>query len=205
MNFIKLGKISYLNAFDIQKKEKEKILEKKSSGSIYFLEHNPVITVGLNAGKESILFNEEIIESRGYEICKTSRGGDLTVHESGQLVVYFVTPLRGKSVRQFVKTITETIRNSLAEVYGLQSEYDETRPGLYIDAKKICSIGFDLRGGVSMHGIAINITNTLKGFELINPCGYQGLKMTSVQKELDKSVDINKLINNLEFKFKEIF
>lgn len=215
MNFINLNKIDYSKAFDMQKKEKQKVLNNKSSGSIYFLEHEPVITIGLNAGKESILLGESLIKANGYEICKTSRGGDVTVHEPGQLVVYFVLPLRGRSVRKFVEDITEMVRVSIEKVYDVKSEYDKNRPGLYVNGKKLCSIGFDLRGGVSMHGVAININNTLKGFDLINPCGYEGLKMTSVQKELltlnnNKNnthiqLDISKLINDLEYNFKNYF
>ena len=200
-----IGLIGYNKAFEMQKAEKQAVLNNKSDGTIYFLEHNPVITVGLNAGRESILLGESLIKANHYEICKTSRGGDVTVHEPGQLVVYFVLPLKQKGVKSFVEDIIETVRFGANTVYGINSIYDNNRPGLYVGDKKLCSVGFDLRGRVSMHGIAININNTMKGFKLINPCGYAGLEMCSVSSVLKQDVQIEPLIKHLKNEFRRIF
>lgn len=193
-----LGKINYDTAEKLQLEERERVKNGESSGTIFFLEHNPaVITLGKNAIESNILIPEKYLATKGYDVRKVSRGGDVTVHEPGQLVVYFVLPLKPKAVREFVDGIMRAVISSLLEV-GVKANFDDKKPGLWVEDRKICSVGFDLTGRVSMHGIALNICNTLEGFNLIVPCGLSGVKMTSVSKELNRSISIQEVSSILK-------
>lgn len=193
-----LGKINYDTAEKLQLEERERVKNGESSGTIFFLEHNPaVITLGKNAIESNILIPEKYLATKGYDVRKVSRGGDVTVHEPGQLVVYFVLPLKPKAVREFVDGIMRAVISSLLEL-GVKANFDDKKPGLWVEDRKICSVGFDLTGRVSMHGIALNICNTLEGFNLIVPCGLSGVKMTSVSKELNRSISVHEVSSILK-------
>ncbi len=193
-----LGKINYDTAEKLQLEERERVKNGESSGTIFFLEHNPaVITLGKNAIESNILIPEKYLATKGYDVRKVSRGGDVTVHEPGQLVVYFVLPLKPKAVREFVDGIMKAVISSLLEL-GVKANFDDKKPGLWVEDRKICSVGFDLTGRVSMHGIALNICNTLEGFNLIVPCGLSGVKMTSVSKELNRSISVHEVSSILK-------
>ncbi len=193
-----LSKVSYDAAEKLQLEERERVKNGESSGTIFFLEHDPaVITLGKNAIESNILIPEKYLATKGYDVRKVSRGGDVTVHEPGQLVVYFVLPLKPKAVREFVDGIMKAVISSLLEV-GIKANFDDKKPGLWVENRKICSVGFDLTGRVSMHGIALNVCNTLEGFSLIVPCGLSGVKMTSVSKELNRSISIQEVSSILK-------
>ncbi|MBN1113794.1 MAG: lipoyl(octanoyl) transferase LipB [Oligoflexia bacterium] len=193
MNKIFLGSIDYESALKIQIEERERVINGQSSGTVFFLEHNPpVITLGQNAGKGNIICSEELIAQKGYRIFRASRGGDVTVHEPGQLVIYFVMPLDSKSVRKFVNNIIDVISAALLK-YSIRTEYRQDMPGLWVNDKKICALGFDLRGRASMHGVALNVCNTMEGFSLIVPCGLAGTGVTSIKEQ-----------TNLEISTKEV-
>lgn len=197
MNYTDLGNISYLDAVSIQEKEKLAVLEGKSAGTIFLLEHFPVITLGRNAKESNIILPETFIKNNGFEICHTSRGGDVTIHEPGQLVIYFVLPLKGKSVKTFVMDIMDRTKQLLFDLYSIEANYLKDTPGLWVEDRKICSFGFDLRSRVSMHGLALNVSNSLLGFKLINPCGLAGAKITSVELETKTEHFTKKLKNHI--------
>ena len=206
IQFKNLGQKEYSEAYKIQKEEKLLVKEKKSDGSIFFLEHPPVITIGTNVNEKNLLFSKNYIISKGFDIIKSTRGGDITVHEPGQLVIYFIIPLKQKTVKKFVNNIIYIIKDAINNIFDLDVKYDENRPGLWIkDTKKICSIGFNLQGKVSTHGIALNINNNLEGFKLINPCGFNNIEMTSIKKELklEKDIDTKKFISYLKERFEK--
>jgi len=175
--------------------ERERVKNGESEGTIFFLEHKPaVITLGRNAIESNMLVPEKLLESRGYQVRKVSRGGDVTVHEPGQLVIYFVIPLKSKAVREFVDGVTNAITLCLKKDFSLEVAFRQDKPGLWVEDRKICSVGFDLTQKVSMHGIALNVCNSLEGFSLIVPCGLPGVKMTTISKELKREVKVNDVI-----------
>jgi len=190
-----LGQIDYDAAVKLQLAERERVKNGESTGTIFFLEHKPaVITLGRNAIESNMLVPEKLLESRGYQVRKVSRGGDVTVHEPGQLVIYFVVPLKSKAVRNFVDGVTNAISSCLKKDFGVNAVFRQDKPGLWVEDRKICSVGFDLTQKVSMHGIALNVCNSLEGFSLIVPCGLPGVKMTTVSKELNREVNVNDVI-----------
>jgi lipoate-protein ligase B len=197
-----LGKIDYDSAVALQLEERERVKNGGSAGTIFFLEHDPaVITLGRHAVETNMLIPEKLLESRGYQVRKVSRGGDVTVHEPGQLVVYFVVPLKSKAVREFVDGVMNDIGLCLKEKFGIDAKFSQDKPGLWVGDRKICSVGFDLTQRVSMHGIALNVCNTLEGFKMIVPCGLPGVKMTTISKELGRDVTVNEVIEFIKTYF----
>jgi len=197
-----LKHIDYDAAVKLQLEERERVKNGESNGTIFFLEHKPaVITLGRNAIESNMLIPEKLLESRGYQVRKVSRGGDVTVHEPGQLVVYFVVPLKSKAVREFVDGVMQSVSLCLKEKFNIEANFSQDRPGLWVEDRKICSVGFDLTQRVSMHGIALNVCNTLEGFSLIVPCGLPGVKMTTISNELHRRVEVNEVIEFLKTYF----
>ena len=198
-----LGQIDYDLSLRLQLEERQKVKDGQSGGTIFFLEHNPpVITLGRNALSSNMLFPRKLLENKGYHVRAVSRGGDITVHEPGQLVIYFVMPLKAKAVRNFVDSVVNVLLSCIKEDFNLDAEFDDQKPGLWIKGKKLCSIGFDLTQKVSMHGIALNVCNTLEGFSLIVPCGLSGVKMTTIKLELNEEITIGQVKQKLLNRYK---
>jgi lipoyl(octanoyl) transferase len=142
---------------------------------LWLLEHPPVFTQG-QAGKA-----EHIINPHDIPIIQTDRGGQITYHGPGQLVAYPLLNLNrlNLSIRGLV-TALETCIIDLLGQFGIKAHSLPTAPGVYVDVKKICSIGLRVKKGCSFHGIAFNINMDLTPFTYINPCGFRGLTMTQL-------------------------
>ncbi len=198
-----IGRTSYDDSIKLQNEERQLVLDGKSSGTIFFLEHfPPVITIGRQGSAANLLKSAEYLKSQGTEVKKSTRGGDITAHEPGQLVVYFVLPVKSKNAGKFVNNIIEKIISFLEKDFGIKSGYDQKNPGIWVNGTKICSIGFDLTGGVSMHGIALNVCNSLDTFQYIIPCGISGCAMTTMEKVMGKKIKIEEAYEKLREYFK---
>ena len=196
INICMLEPIAYKEAIALQEHEKQRVLAGTSQGSIFFLEHNPpVITLGKHCSGSDILISEELLNESGYFVEQSSRGGNVTIHERGQLVIYYVLPVKSKRTHEFVHAITDGIVNVLNEHFQLKLFYSDTNPGIWHEDKKCASIGFDLRQGVSMHGVAINVCNSLKGFSYINPCGMPSSSMTTLSLITGRDVTITETVD----------
>ncbi len=147
----------------------------------WLLEHQPVFTLG-QAGKEShILYTSDI------PIIHTDRGGQVTYHGPGQLMMYWLIDLKRKQlgVRDFVAIMEQAIIQ-LLQRYQLQGHLKDGAPGVYVNNDKIASLGLRVRKGCTYHGLALNICADLQPFHQINPCGYAGLQMVNLQDLLNK-------------------
>ena len=144
-----------------------------SADEIWLVEHHPVFTQG-QAGKI-----EHLLNTGDIPVVQSDRGGQVTYHGPGQQVAYILINLRRKklSVRDLVSHIENTIINTLSH-FGITSNARPDAPGVYVDNRKICSLGLRIRHGCSFHGLALNINMDLTPFQRINPCGYAGMKMT---------------------------
>lgn len=144
---------------------------------VWLVEHNPVFTQG-QAGKA-----EHLINTGDIPVVQSDRGGQVTYHGPGQLVAYFLINLRRKKlgVRDLVTTIENLVINTL-KAYNIDSAARPDAPGVYVDGKKICSLGLRIRKGCSFHGLALNVNMDLTPFLRINPCGYEGMKMVQVSQ-----------------------
>jgi len=188
-----LGFVDYDTAMRIQLGERDRVMRGQSHGAVFLLEHDPpVITLGRNADFGNLRVTESEAAAAGYQVCRSSRGGDITVHEPGQLVAYFVMPVQSKSSSAVVESVL-AIAKACVERYLPDVRYDSRMPRLWISDRKICSVGLDLTGGVSMHGVAINVSNDLKGFGMIVPCGLSGFGVTSISRELGRDVAVSEV------------
>lgn len=153
-----------------------------SNDEIWFVEHFPVFTQGQAGKEEHMLFAGEI------PVVKVDRGGQVTYHGPGQLVAYFLIDIKRLKigVRQLVTRI-ENILVKLLSDYGINAYPKADAPGVYVDEKKIASLGLRIRRGCSFHGLALNVDMDLTPFKQINPCGYAGLEMVQVSDYCDVS------------------
>ncbi|ELI5395721.1 lipoyl(octanoyl) transferase LipB [Vibrio parahaemolyticus] len=144
---------------------------------VWLVEHNPVFTQG-QAGKA-----EHLINTGDIPVVQSDRGGQVTYHGPGQLVAYFLINLRRKKlgVRDLVTTIESLVINTL-KAYNINSAARPDAPGVYVDGKKICSLGLRIRKGCSFHGLALNVNMDLTPFLRINPCGYAGMEMVQLSQ-----------------------
>src|SRR6185312_1358206 len=144
---------------------------------IWFLEHPPVFTLGLNASPEHVLAPGAI------PVVRVDRGGQVTYHGPGQLVVYALLDLRraGLGVRDVVTGLEQSVI-ALASTFGIAAECRRGAPGIYVAGRKLGSVGIRVRRGASYHGLALNVKLDLEPFSRINPCGYEGLQMTQLSE-----------------------
>jgi len=151
------------------------------------MEHPPVITLGRNSGAEHLRITPETLTHQGIQVVQTSRGGSVTCHYPGQLVVYPILRLnhRPGGLRQLVSALEEAVIRALAS-YGLSATRSPGRPGIWIKERKIASIGLALKNWVTYHGLALNVNRDTSLFDLIRPCGLPGVRVTSVHGELDR-------------------
>ena len=140
---------------------------------IWVVEHPPVYTLGRNGKKEHILSENDI------PIIQVDRGGQVTYHGPGQLVIYILLDLhrRDLGIRKLVTMIEESIIQ-LLDSYGVKAYSDKKAPGVYVDSKKIAALGLRVSKGRTTHGLSLNIDMDLSPFQYINPCGYKGLEIT---------------------------
>ena len=169
-----LGRVAYEPTW----RAMEKFTLERGPGTpdeIWFLEHPPVFTLGMAGKMEHVLAPAEI------PVIHIDRGGQVTYHGPGQLVVYPLLDLRRLKlgVRGLVEALEDSVIDTL-DGYGIQARNRRDAPGVYVDARKVCSIGIRVRRGCSYHGIAFNVAMDLEPFQRINPCGYAGLEMTQV-------------------------
>ncbi len=178
------GLIPYGEALSLQRELHDRVARGELPSLILFLEHPPAITLGLNTKQNKLLFSAEELSERGIEVVSIRRGGGATAHNPGQLVIYPILhlPTYRFRVAPFVHYLEQIGIDLLAQC-SLKSERIARYPGLWVEGRKIASVGVQLSHSVSMHGIAINIANDLTLFDAMVPCGIDGVEMTSVKKE----------------------
>lgn len=167
-----------------------------SEDEFWILEHEPVFTLGLAANPGHLLFTNHNIP-----IIKTNRGGQVTYHAPGQIIIYTLVDLKrlDLSVRTLVTKLEQGIINFLLEWYNIESCSQEKAPGVYVNNNKIASLGLKIRKGCSYHGISFNVNMDLTPFSYINVCGYPNLKVTQLKEliNLPQSFNLQELGNNL--------
>lgn len=153
--------------------------------TVLLTEHEPVITLGVRMADNKILALPEDLHRRGIEVCRVGRGGAATAHNPGQIVIYPILKLSRlrMGLSDYVHALgqigIEMLRN-----FGIRADWRKQTPGLWVNGRKIGSVGVQVRKWVTLHGIAVNICNDLSIFDAIVPCGLEGVQMTSVLKEL---------------------
>lgn len=149
------------------------------------LEHKPVYTLGSRGGADNLL------DSYGIEVIQTDRGGDITYHAPGQIVIYPVINIKelGIGIKEYINRLEEIVIRLMAH-YGLKTGRNILNRGVWVGNSKIASVGVRVKRGVTLHGIAVNITSDLKPFTWINPCGLVGVSISSLKEEIKGDVDL---------------
>jgi len=194
--------VKYKTAIDFLEARLKNINENKENDLIWLLEHDDIYTAGTNYSKNEIL-------DKNINLIKTNRGGKITYHGPGQIICYFVIDLkkRKKDIRKFITLIEKTIIESLFE-FGINAFGDPKNIGIWIEdkkkIKKIAAIGIRVSKWIAYHGFAINVSNDLKKYNNIVPCGITDKDVTNLKKIFDQNYDnldktiINNFIKNLE-------
>lgn len=180
-----LGPTPYREALAIQ----EGLVRARAAGEtgdwLLYPDHPPVLTVGRSPSAGAIRVDADVLRARGIEVFEVARGGDVTWHGPGQLVGYTIIDLtrRGRDVHRFLRDLEETLIVALA-TYGLTGERIAERTGVWVEGRKIASIGVAVRRWVSYHGFALNVAPDLTAFDVIHPCGLRDIQMTSLAASL---------------------
>jgi lipoyl(octanoyl) transferase len=196
MDFIDWGLIPYSEAYDRQRTLFEAAIQDKMNrksvrNQVIFCEHPHVITVGKNGLFSNLLFPEAVLQEKSVALYRVDRGGDITYHGPGQMVVYPVLDLESFSIglKEYIRRLEEIIIRTIA-CFGLRSERLAGATGVWLDTdkplktRKIAAIGVRSSRYVTMHGLALNVHTDLSYFQLINPCGFADKGVTSIEKEL---------------------
>ena len=194
LNILDLGLTEYQRALDIQKTLVKERLDNSTSDTLLLLEHPHVVTLGKQTNPNDVLNNS-------IPIVKIDRGGSATYHGPGQLIGYIIMDLRSKgiSVPILISKIHEIIILTLDEL-DIKAKRKKNDTGVWIDQKKIASIGLSVRNWITYHGFSLNVNTDLERFNAIRPCGYDSQVMTSVnsikKKEYSKEFIQTKVIRN---------
>ena len=179
--YLDINRIGYEDAFELQKKLVDARSKDEIKDTFILLEHEPVFTANRDVTFNNIVVPKEVLEQQGVEVCKTDRGGDVTYHGPGQLVLYCLLDLNrlGLGVRGFVTHIELSIIELLSR-YNVKAIARKNSPGVYVNAAKIAALGLRIRKGCCYHGLSLNIDMDLGPFSRINPCGLKGQAVTQM-------------------------
>jgi lipoate-protein ligase B len=201
-----LGIMDYEKAWNLQHHLWSRRVEEELPDLLLILEHPHVITLGRRGQRTHLKVSPEILEAMKIPIFHVERGGDVTYHGPGQMVIYPLLDLKDYGYRfvRYVDQLEEVILHVL-EDFGIEGEKDSRNRGVWANGNKIASIGVAIKRWVSFHGFALNYKTDLKYFDLMDPCGLVGEKMTSMANILGKEISRKELAERIIFHFKETF
>ncbi len=212
IQFKDLGLTEYKSVWDYQEqmfsiKQKMKLLGQLPDNHVLLCEHPHVYTLGKSGKQNNLLINDDFLKSIQATYFKINRGGDITYHGPGQIVGYPIIDLEqfNLGVRDYINKLQQLIINVLAE-FGIVGNHNSDATGVWLDIgtpneRKICAIGVKVSRSITMHGFALNVNTDLSYFNHINPCGFVDKGVTSMQKELGKSVDIDVIKSKIRKEF----
>jgi lipoate-protein ligase B len=203
---IDLDLLDYQKAWDLQHQLWSRRVEEELPDVLLILEHPHVITLGRRGNRSHLIASSEVLEEMKIPVFHVERGGDVTYHGPGQMVVYPILNLKeyGYRVVRYIGQLEEVILRVLRD-FGIEGRRDPSNRGVWAGEKKIASVGVAIKRRVSLHGIALNYETDLKYFHLINACGLEGKKVTSVAEILGTGISRARLLERVIFHVKEIF
>jgi len=203
---IDLGRLSYHDAAAIQRETLGAVASGEKPNTLFFVEHDPVLTLGANFHPSNLLLTEKQYMERGIEVTPSERGGDVTFHGPNQLVVYPVFNVAefGKDLHKWLRDLESTIIHTL-QTFGLEGYRFPPNTGVWVNGKKVAAIGIKVRRWVSMHGIALNCDNDLSPFDTIIPCGIEGYGVTSISQECGRTITIAEAKPAVKAAFEDVF
>ncbi len=201
-----LGLVDFKKALQFQKETFQAIKNNYFNSALILCQHYPVITMGRQAKEENIKVSPLELRNRGIHMYEIERGGDVTYHGPGQLIAYPVFNLNylKKDIHLFLRQLEGLAIDFLSD-FGIKGLRQNGLTGVWIDKKKVASIGIAIRNWITFHGMSINIkSDDLENFKLIKPCGMD-IEMTSLETILDKDIEIGYLKGLFISKFKDAF
>lgn len=200
-----LGLRPYREVWELQHRLHEAVREGREPDTWIVVEHPPTITLGRTAKDENVLLPEATLAARGVEVVRIERGGDVTYHGPGQLVVYPIRKLeRFREVVPLVRSLEGAIIDALDQL-GVTAERWSEHAGVWVGRNQIAAIGLAVQKMVSLHGIALNVSTELDYDVLINPCGLTDRGLTSIAKETGRGVTIAEVQPHLLRAFERAF
>lgn len=198
--------VDYQWAFDLQAEIAEDRRTGRRPDTLLILEHAPVYTLGRSANSENVLWDEKRRAAAGIGLAQTTRGGDVTYHGPGQLVGYPIMhlPQAGLGVLDYINGIEEMIIRAAAD-FGIAANRDERNRGVWVGNCKLCALGIHVSHCVSRHGFAFNVNTRLDDFKGIVACGLHDASVTSLQRLLGHSVDMDAVKASVKRHFAEVF
>ena len=188
----------YRRVLEQQYRLRDKRWRGEIPNTVLVVEHQSVITLGARQSANKLLVSAEDLKNKNIEVVNIRRGGGTTAHNPGQLVFYPILNLQelNLGISEYIRQL-ESVGSELLEGLGVQSKRRKGFPGLWVDDRKIASIGVRVSKFITYHGMAININNGLNIFDFIEPCGLDGVKMTSVLKETGRRCSMDKVKESL--------
>lgn len=202
-----LGLVRYNFARITQSRIVEDVKTGKKEAVLILAEFFPVYTMGRRGSLDNLLVSLDFLKKSSIDYYEVERGGDITFHNPGQLVIYpiFSLALLKKDLNWYLRSLEEVIIKGLFLAYGIQPRRKKGFTGVYVENKKIASIGIAVSKWVTSHGISLNVNNDLSFFGFINPCGIKDCKITSLSELIGGYVDIAELKDELLKQFENIF
>lgn len=181
LEVVNAGRMKYGACLELQHELHQKVSAGSHPGAVIFVEHEPVITFGKNADPAFLHFSESYLAEQGVDLFHTDRGGEVTAHMPGQLVVYPILHLPSfrLGARDYVCLLEKSVIATLKD-YGVTAATHAQYPGVWVGERKICAVGVRIKNRTSMHGIAFNISNDLSLFSMMTPCGIPGKGVCSL-------------------------
>ncbi len=200
-------RMAYAEALQMQLRLLERCLaSERRENFLMLLEHPPVITIGRSGSAEEILAASSALRERGLSVVQTNRGGRVTYHGPGQLVIYPIIDLkaRGSDLHRYLRELERWLIR-LLESYGLPAALNPPYTGVWAGGGKIASIGIAVRRWVAYHGVALNVSPDLSFFDLVVPCGLEGMKITSMAELLGRAPRLEEVAGRAARMFGEDF
>ena len=172
---------------------------------LIFTEHSPVFTIGSRTGAEShLLWDQQTLKDRGIEVHKTNRGGDITYHGPGQLIIYPILSLHKRDLADYLRKL-EIVIIRVLQSFEIDAGTREGKTGIWIEDRKICAIGVAVKSWITYHGLALNINPDLSHFQGIIPCGITDGSVTSLQNEISTLPEKKLIKERFVVEFKSVF
>jgi len=203
---LRCGTVPYERAREAQRQLEGRRQADEIPDLLLALEHPPVYTRGRRATADELPMGTEWYEAQGIEVLDTDRGGRVTYHGPGQLVVYPIVSLApyGDDVHAYVRGLERVMISALAD-HGVEAGLIEGQTGVWVGERKIGSIGVHVSRGVTTHGLAVNVDNDLQPFEWVVPCGIEGCAVTSLARELGAEQGVDAFADTVVARFGEVF
>ena len=203
-----LGRIPYREALEFQRRAVIARASEACGDAIYFVEHDPVLTIGRAGRAESLRVSERELRARGVDVVSVERGGDITYHGPGQIVAYPIVALSslpsGRDLHRYLRDLEEVLIRAIA-TYGLYAGRRPPYTGVWVGDRKVAAIGVAVRRWVTFHGFALNVDPDLSHFDWIHPCGIRHLGVASLRSLLGETPPRREALARLRQSFADVW